>query len=233
MAFMLTLKRSLYLREEAKHICRSFSSISSNLRANGDTSPYASMLQNLAEPPLRSRETQRPRSYNPEPLKNTVNSLRFNVPRKKQVNPQIWTPSTESTEVELERKQRALALERMHHRNWKEGDVYAPHDLSKEEMRKWRTRNVRGKDVFDSLNINPLHEWKNFAMMYEFMTPMGRIRHSRETGLRNVNQRRVAKAIRRAIGMGFLPSVHEHPEILRRRQKEEEPLMRLEGDERP
>ena len=79
---------------------------------------------------------------------------------------------------------------------------------------------------------NPLKS-QNFAMMYEFMTPMGRIRHSRETGLRNVNQRRVAKAIRRAIGMGFLPSVHEHPEILRRRQKEEEPLMRSEGEERP
>jgi small subunit ribosomal protein S18 len=43
---------------------------------------------------------------------------------------------------------------------------------------------------------------------------MGRIKHSRETGLRNVNQRRMAKAIRRMVGMGFMPSVHRHPEIL-------------------
>ncbi len=50
--------------------------------------------------------------------------------------------------------------------------------------------------------------------MTEYMTTMGRIRHSRETGLRAVNQRRIAKAIRRAVGMGLMPSVHKHPEML-------------------
>ena len=44
---------------------------------------------------------------------------------------------------------------------------------------------------------------------------MGRIQHSTETGLRPVNQRKMAKAIRRAIGMGLHPSVHKHPELLR------------------
>jgi small subunit ribosomal protein S18 len=43
---------------------------------------------------------------------------------------------------------------------------------------------------------------------------MGRIKSSLETGLRNKNQRKIAKAIRRSIGMGFMPSVHRHPEIL-------------------
>lgn len=51
-------------------------------------------------------------------------------------------------------------------------------------------------------------------MMSEFMTEMGRIKHSNETGLRPVNQRKMAKAIRRAIGMGLHPSTHKHPEIL-------------------
>ena len=46
------------------------------------------------------------------------------------------------------------------------------------------------------------------------MTPMGRIKHSKETGLRPVNQRRIAKAIRRMVGMGMTPSVHRHPELL-------------------
>jgi len=55
---------------------------------------------------------------------------------------------------------------------------------------------------------------QNFSMLSEYVTPMGRIKHSRETGLRNVNQRRMAKAIRRMVGMGFMPSVHRHPEIL-------------------
>lgn len=47
------------------------------------------------------------------------------------------------------------------------------------------------------------------------MTSAGRIKHSRETGLRPVNQRKMAKAIRRAIAMGLHPSVHKHPELLR------------------
>lgn len=50
------------------------------------------------------------------------------------------------------------------------------------------------------------------------MTTMGRIRHSSDTGLRPVNQRKIAKAVRRAIGMGLHPSVHRHPEILRLRR---------------
>ena len=56
---------------------------------------------------------------------------------------------------------------------------------------------------------------QNFSLISEFMTTMGRIKHSDDTGLRPVNQRKVAKAIRRAVGMGLHPSVHRHPEILR------------------
>jgi small subunit ribosomal protein S18 len=50
--------------------------------------------------------------------------------------------------------------------------------------------------------------------MSEYVTEMGRIKHSRETGLRPVNQRRIAKAIRRAVGLGLMPSVHRHPLVL-------------------
>jgi small subunit ribosomal protein S18 len=56
---------------------------------------------------------------------------------------------------------------------------------------------------------------QNFSLISEFITPMGRIKHSSDTGLRPVNQRKMAKAIRRAIAMGLHPSVHKHPEILR------------------
>ena len=51
--------------------------------------------------------------------------------------------------------------------------------------------------------------------MSEYMTEMGRIKHSRETGLRPKNQRKIAKAIRRAIGLGLMPSVHRHPLALK------------------
>ena len=51
--------------------------------------------------------------------------------------------------------------------------------------------------------------------MSEYVTEMGRIQHSKDTGLRPVNQRKIAKAVRRAIGLGLMPSVHKHPEILK------------------
>jgi ribosomal protein S18 len=52
-------------------------------------------------------------------------------------------------------------------------------------------------------------------MMSEYMTEMGRIKHSKETGLRPKNQRKIAKAIRRAIGLGLMPSVHRHPLVVK------------------
>lgn len=50
--------------------------------------------------------------------------------------------------------------------------------------------------------------------MSEYVSDMGRIKHSSETGLRPVNQRKISKAIRRAIGLGLMPSVYKHPELL-------------------
>ena len=70
------------------------------------------------------------------------------------------------------------------------------------------------------LNANAEATAQNFSMMSEYMTSMGRIKHRRDTGLRAVNQRKIAKAIRRAVGMGLLPSVHEHPEVLEVKAKE-------------
>ncbi|KAJ6007127.1 hypothetical protein N7499_000791 [Penicillium canescens] len=106
------------------------------------------------------------------------------------------------------------ALERFQTREFKAGDIYAPHDLSPAEMKKWGKRQSPHSDAFDALNLSPLDMYKNFAVMSEYMTSMGRIKHRSETGLRPVNQRKMAKALRRAIGMGLMPSVHRHPEII-------------------
>ncbi|KAF2807846.1 ribosomal protein S18 [Mytilinidion resinicola] len=105
-------------------------------------------------------------------------------------------------------------------RKFKPGDVYAPHDLTGQEMQKWKkSRNAPKTDAIDALGLNPINEYKNFSMMSEFMTEMGRIKSAQETGLRPVNQRRMAKAIRRAIGVGLMPSVHKHPELLMKQHK--------------
>ncbi|KAK3945953.1 ribosomal protein S18 [Diplogelasinospora grovesii] len=100
-------------------------------------------------------------------------------------------------------------------RRWRAGDLYAPKDLSPVEMKKWRTPHTPKKDVLDMLGLNPLDNYRNFSLISDYMTPFGRIKHSSETGLRPVNQRKMAKTIRRAIGLGIHPSVHRHPEILR------------------
>ncbi|KAG0634598.1 ribosomal protein S18 [Tuber brumale] len=94
------------------------------------------------------------------------------------------------------------------------GDIYAPHDLSHAQQRSRRTRRSPRFDVCDLVGVNPVKEYKNFCMLSEYVTEMGRIKHSSETGLRPVNQRRMAKAIRRAIALGFMPATHKHPEYL-------------------
>lgn len=129
-------------------------------------------------------------------------------------------------------------------RHWRTGDVYAPHDLSAAEMRKWRKKQPPKKDVMDVLGVNPLDMYKvcstwgekdrygwllmskqNFSVISDFITSFGRIKHSRETGLRPVNQRKMAKTIRRAIGLGIHPSVYRHPMLLLRESQNQKGLL--------
>ncbi|KAI1258627.1 ribosomal protein S18 [Xylariaceae sp. FL1019] len=115
---------------------------------------------------------------------------------------------------ELNGAQRHNDFMRQMPRRWRTGDVYAPHDLSPAEMAKWRRSRRRDQDIVDLLGLRPLDMYRNFAFVSEFVTPHGRIRGAKDTGLSPVNQRKVAKAIRRAIGTGLHPSVHRHPEIM-------------------
>ena len=45
-------------------------------------------------------------------------------------------------------------------RRWREGDVFTPHDLSGNEMRKWRKRQDRKEDVLDVVGVNPLDNYR-------------------------------------------------------------------------
>ncbi|KAI1483043.1 hypothetical protein K445DRAFT_321084 [Daldinia sp. EC12] len=117
-------------------------------------------------------------------------------------------------EEELRENSRTEDYMRQLPRRWRTGDVYAPHDLSAVEMNKWRRTQARKKDLVDVLGLRPLDMYRNFSVISEYMTTHGRIKRSVDTGLRPVNQRKMAKAVRRAIGLGLHPSVHHHPEIL-------------------
>ena len=52
------------------------------------------------------------------------------------------------------------AIKKLMTRRWQPGDVYAPHDLSAAETRKWGKKNAPTTDPFDKLNINPLTLYK-------------------------------------------------------------------------
>lgn len=45
-------------------------------------------------------------------------------------------------------------------RRWREGDIFTPHDLTPNEMRKWRKKVGRTEDVFDVVGINPLDHYR-------------------------------------------------------------------------
>ncbi|KAL6707583.1 hypothetical protein ACN47E_003932 [Coniothyrium glycines] len=123
-------------------------------------------------------------------------------------------PSQTREMIESEKRSQ---YQRQMFRKWMPGDVYAPHDLTGKEQKKWKvSRKQPTQDAFDVLGINPILEYKNYTIMSEYVTEMGRIKHSRETGLRPKNQRKIAKAIRRAMGLGLMPSVHRHPLVLKK-----------------
>lgn len=54
----------------------------------------------------------------------------------------------------------ARNIEKNFTREWYAGDVYAPHDLSAAEARKWRVRARPSVDAFDALSMNPLDYYK-------------------------------------------------------------------------
>lgn len=66
------------------------------------------------------------------------------------------TPSRELAESE-----RVANFQRQIYRKWQQGDVYAPHDLSGTEQKKWKYgRKKPQQDAFDVLGVNPVLEYK-------------------------------------------------------------------------
>jgi small subunit ribosomal protein S18 len=62
---------------------------------------------------------------------------------------------------EMIESERRSQFQRQIYRTWRSGDVYAPHDLSGAEQKKWKYgRSKPQSDAFDVLGINPIHEYK-------------------------------------------------------------------------
>lgn len=169
------------------------------------------------------RRPQQARTATPMPPSAPTPSSPFNLASVIEQAASRPRPTTLSAAADFNREFSRRDLEQQQLRRWRLGDVYAPHDLSGVEMSKWKrlqrvspaSARKTKSDVLDQLGIDPRKEYKNMAMMSEYVSSMGRIMGGKESGLRPVNQRRMAKAIRRAMGVGLMPTVHRHPEILR------------------
>lgn len=80
--------------------------------------------------------------------------------RSSNYSPQNKARQASISRTEVDRHALNVAIERQQFRRWKPGDVYAPHDLSSVEMRKWsKRRGVQG-DVFEALDLDPRSEYK-------------------------------------------------------------------------
>lgn len=72
---------------------------------------------------------------------------------------------TQGSRVDMGKEMQTFAREedytKQMYRQWHSGDVYAPHDLSAAEQKKWKRGTATQKaDAFDVLGINPISAYK-------------------------------------------------------------------------
>lgn len=173
------LSRPLLARVEMRCMCRPFSSLNSILRAEGAPQRgKVTTLQGSVRRLTQSARTAAPISGRAQqaPARDAgeykLPQLRSKETKQHQVVQELHERAmiskgqivngkkTRATMEELQRDGEARALEKFQTRKWKQGDVYAPHDLTPAEMYKWKTRGRPTMDAFDALAINPLHEYK-------------------------------------------------------------------------
>lgn len=84
--------------------------------------------------------------------------------------------------------------------------IYDPFDFSMARINLDRKHKSKFK-LFGN-NINPLDLYTSPEILSQYMSSTGKILHSDVTGLSAKNQRRLAKAIRRAQSIGLLSKTH-------------------------
>ncbi|KAL9621860.1 MAG: hypothetical protein Q9160_003681 [Pyrenula sp. 1 TL-2023] len=60
---------------------------------------------------------------------------------------------------ETDRSIRSKAIDKLQYRKWTTGDVYAPHDLTSIEQKKWSRSQRPSVDAFDVLSMDPLEQY--------------------------------------------------------------------------
>ncbi|PNS20687.1 Serine/threonine-protein kinase HSL1 [Sphaceloma murrayae] len=144
-----------------------------NASAPTTTSTFSSSLESFRAkqptPASRPNELQRSRGRG-EGVNAGLNMMQR---RTKEREPTALKLQQEESRIQGAQDQ--ADLERQMTRWWKEGDVYAPHDLSGAEMSKWKMPKSRGKqkrDVCDVLQLNPLEHYKVIPSRQSFWRGM-------------------------------------------------------------
>lgn len=102
-----------------------------------------------------SKPTTRESSARPSSIPSSMDRVMERMKLRQSAGMRAGENATAKLEIT-----RLREMERTLKRSWKGGEVYAPHDLSPSEARKWATRTSPVKDIFDELAINPMKEWK-------------------------------------------------------------------------
>jgi ribosomal protein S18 len=81
--------------------------------------------------------------------------------------------------------------------------TYHPRDLNERHFKPKKEQ--KQNDIIRMLDIDVKKEYKNTKLLSYFVTSIGSIKPSEKTGLDSRNQRKIAKAIKRARHFGLLP----------------------------
>lgn len=113
--------------------------------------------------PNRRGGLRNPATSSSEQHHERLQGLIADVDRKKQARAVAalarGKPSAMTVEM-LERDEMAKNLTQQIKRQFKPGDIYAPHDLSWQEQVRWQKKNSPKYDVFDQTNFNPKDHYK-------------------------------------------------------------------------
>ncbi|SMN19951.1 similar to Saccharomyces cerevisiae YER050C RSM18 Mitochondrial ribosomal protein of the small subunit, has similarity to E. coli S18 ribosomal protein [Maudiozyma saulgeensis] len=106
----------------------------------------------------------------------------------------------------IENRQNIKTLEPKLIKSFEYSTIYDPFDFSMARINLDRKHKSKFK-LFGN-NINPLDLYTSPEILSQYMSSTGKILHSDVTGLSAKNQRRLAKAIRRAQAIGLLSKTH-------------------------
>ncbi|KAJ3388045.1 hypothetical protein HDU92_001653 [Lobulomyces angularis] len=96
-------------------------------------------------------------------------------------------------------------------RFFKPNETYEPKDLNDENLRPFIEHLEKQKkpDYFMKTGIDPIKEYKNVGLLSLFVSELGMIKPSKDTGLNRINQRKLAKSVKRAQSFGLMPYTYK------------------------